>query len=757
MPMNRLFNAIVIIQITLMISSCANKSVFDLSEYQPQEGIQLTADDSVAEITWIGAHERLLTLEFAIESRQPVFRALRMQIEDGTWIPINHDFKPVFSVVSGVRRVTQQQTEPLVELGVPLTEDLLDSIKWDAFWDAPLYLSQDPPSKRQSSIPAAEPFANHPGLPRKLSEVNRASAQFNVQSCRIITDGARLQIVFDGLKLGIFDGYLQLDIIKNENLLRMMVVAKTNHPSAAFKYDAGLADISTDNNFKIVSRDLHKAWESHSFDVEVDKMHIKKTANRIIAAQFDKSALAFFPPPHSFYWARETEEVLGYNWFRKEHEGAFSMGIRQAELEENPEFHMNYALYSARPGKWQRMPMFIYIHSGDAKSALSEALKFTRMDRYKAIDGYKVMGHHYHVGLVNRLKDQEEGFLVNDISTMKKVGMDIYGVIDGVRDREGRHDRGEAYLRGLKMYYDAARLQSDEHFLVMPCDENSTGGRPPFLGGHYDIIPSKPIYWRPQRKEDEALYDDHPKYGRVYNCGEPDDLLEMARLENALIALPHPHSKGSTGFPYAIQDSAYYQHPNYFGLGYRWGMGIDASEVRLGEYRFLRLWDQTNNYLAKKGLAPKYAIAISEARSDKGTRGKPSTDDVYGMSPVNYLKIDKVPSIDDMSGIVNALKEGDYFISTGEILITGFELKQEGRKAKFVADLEWTFPLEFVELVWGDGDQIGREVFKTTDLPAFSQKRFALPFDAEAKSWVRFAAWDIAGNGALVNPFVLQQ
>jgi hypothetical protein len=30
--------------------------------------------------------------------------------------------------------------------------------------------------------------------------------------------------------------------------------------------------------------------------------------------------------------------------------------------------------------------------------------------------------------------------------------------------------------------------------------------------------------------------------------------------------------------------------------------------------------------------------------------------------------------------------------------------------------------------------------------------RFSIPFDATGQKWVRFAAWDSAGNGALVQP-----
>lgn len=32
---------------------------------------------------------------------------------------------------------------------------------------------------------------------------------------------------------------------------------------------------------------------------------------------------------------------------------------------------------------------------------------------------------------------------------------------------------------------------------------------------------------------------------------------------------------------------------------------------------------------------------------------------------------------------------------------------------------------------------------------------FRIPFDATGKKWVRFAAWDVAGNGALVQPIKL--
>ncbi len=123
------------------------------------------------------------------------------------------------------------------------------------------------------------------------------------------------------------------------------------------------------------------------------------------------------------------------------------------------------------------------------------------------------------------------------------------------------------------------------------------------------------------------------------------------------------------------------------------------------------------------------------------------------MSPVNYLHIDRLPTVDNMSPIIDAMKRGDYFVTSGEVLIPNYELKKgAGENYTIVADVEWTFPLAFVEVVWGDGAKTGRQIISATDLPPFGKKHFEIPFNAAGKKWVRFAAWDIATNGALAQP-----
>ena len=101
------------------------------------------------------------------------------------------------------------------------------------------------------------------------------------------------------------------------------------------------------------------------------------------------------------------------------------------------------------------------------------------------------------------------------------------------------------------------------------------------------------------------------------------------------------------------------------------------------------------------------------------------------------------------------MRQGDYFWSSGEVLIPSYSVQGAGSQRMIAAEVEWTFPLEFVEVVWGDGEKTDRQIIPATDLPAFGRHRFQIPFDARGKKWVRFAAWDAAGNGAMVQPVKL--
>jgi len=162
--------------------------------------------------------------------------------------------------------------------------------------------------------------------------------------------------------------------------------------------------------------------------------------------------------------------------------------------------------------------------------------------------------------------------------------------------------------------------------------------------------------------------------------------------------------------------------------------------------RCLDLLDEMNNW-----TGPKYMIAEGD------TYMKYPDDETFPQLVVNYVKLDRVPKFkEDWSPIVSAMRGGDYFVSSGEVLFRNWGIEGSGPRRTYTAEVEWTFPPEFAELVWGDGDKTGRQLIPATELTPFSSHKFRVPFDVAGKKWVRFAVWDSAGNGALTQPVHLK-
>ena len=189
------------------------------------------------------------------------------------------------------------------------------------------------------------------------------------------TNGARLEISFPGVQLGVFAGRLQYTVYKGANLIRQEVVAKTDERAVAYKYDAGLKGLSLDKGSRAVWRDIANTWQDYQFGGTKNEREVPLSAsNRLLMIERGAAGtIAAFPPPHTFFWAREVATNLGYVWYRKDSDASFSFGIRQAEKDpEFPQYAGNFALYSARPGTWQRMAVYFYASAdagrGDARS-----------------------------------------------------------------------------------------------------------------------------------------------------------------------------------------------------------------------------------------------------------------------------------------------------------------------------------------------------------------------------------------------------
>ena len=745
----------------------AQSPACDLGDYKTTTGLTAASEPGGVTVTWDGAKEgdsaEELRLRLTINGTTPTIRELAARPKGGAWSIVASNVTPEFRVVSGFRRMSSQQLAPLGGLGVEITPAIVDADKWDAFWDAPLNLNEPP--RTGGNPPPGAGIANQPGLPRKPEEITRATAIYQARSCAVKTNGARLEVAFPGVQLGVFTGQLQFTVYKGTNLIRQEVIARTDQPSVAYKYDAGLSGLTIQPGSRVAWRDSANSWQSYQFGGSKNdkEMALKTTSRLLIAEQGTSGSIAAFPPPHMFFWARELATNLGYNWYRKDSDGSFSFGIRQAEREEGTQYDANFALYSARPGTTQRMAVYLYVSGGTAAATSAAVMAFTHGDHYKGLAGYQVMNHHYHMDLGQRLL--QAGSLdteIPDLAALKALGINIVSQIDSVgTDGGGGGGGGGAAAGGAgrgaaaaprrptvleitAASVEGARRHSDKDFLVMPDQEFY--GSP--LGGHTDLLFSHPVYWIQGRTAGQPLVEADPKYGKVYHISSADDLMEMVKREDAMISMPHPRTKGSTGFPDAIRDQPFFSDPHYQGVGFRWGMGLDLSERRLCEYRCQALLDDMSNWVADRPIPPKYILAISEARYQS------PGDDIYASAPVSYVKLDPLPS--DPSAVIRTLMRGDYFVTSGEVLIPSYAIEGTGDQRTISADVEWTFPLEFVEVVWGDGQKTDRQIISATDLPAFSQHHFQIPFKATGKKWVRFAAWDSAGNGALVQPIKLK-
>ena len=739
-PTRRLLVSSLAVLATLAEAPAAAQSntaglVCDLSGYARRADTVARVSGDVLAVEWAGAEGERLSLRLVLRDGAPVIEELALMPDRGTeWVTVASGVSVELRIVEGLRRISNQQLAPLRGLGVEITPEVVDLYKWDVFWDAPLDLRTEVGG---GNPPPAEGVANQPGLPRSPDEVRRATVTYAASSCRVTTDGRRLRVAFPGLTLGSFSGELVFSVHEGTNLIRVEAVASTARPSVAYKYDVGLTGLELGESSRVHWRDVASQMQSYSLSGPVNDDPVAlSAANRIVVATTGTAAIAAFPPPHTFFWAREVEINVGNNWYRKDADGTFGFGVRQGEQEVVERYLANWSLYSAPPGTEQHMAAYFYPTLGDRADAFDAALAFTNGDVYRDLSGYQVMGSHYHTDLGRTLMASGSvDTRIPDFEVLRSAGIDIVGPVDRPRDA--------TQLEEMRWLFEGAARHSDETFVVMPQMENSN-----LLGGHWDLLFSHPVYYVDveERAPGTPLVSEHSDYGRVYNIGSVEDMLAMIEAEEMLVYMPHPRTKGSTGYPDAIRRTPQFLHDAYRGVGWRWGMGSDLSETRLSDKRVIPLLDDMNNWIARTALSPKYLLAITE------TYRKAPGDDVYANGPVSYLRLGELPPPGEYAPIIDVLERGDYFVTSGEVLIPSHSYEGSGADARVVASVEWTFPLDFVEVVFGDGEQTVSRRMSATDLPAFGAETFTIPFDATGQAWVRFAAWDSAGNGAMTMP-----
>src|SRR5262249_52946616 len=217
-------------------------------------------------------------------------------------------------------------------------------------------------------------------------EIRRANASFASASCSVKTDGGRVEVTFPGLTMGIFAGSLRFTVYHGTNLLRMDAVAKTDEPSVAYKYDAGLRGFATATLPRVTWHDTAGDKQQYRFGGVTNATIVPvKADSRVIVAEGRSGSVATFTPPHTFFFTREVDTNLGYVWYRKDADGRYGIGIRQADKEEVAQYVANFALYNAPPGTWQKMGVYFYASPAAAEPTRDAVMAFTHGDVFKPL------------------------------------------------------------------------------------------------------------------------------------------------------------------------------------------------------------------------------------------------------------------------------------------------------------------------------------------------------------------------------------
>jgi hypothetical protein len=191
----------------------------------------------------------------------------------------------------------------------------------------------------------------------------------------------------------------------------------------------------------------------------------------------------------------------------------------------------------------------------------------------------------------------------------------------------------------------------------------------------------------------------------------------MVNDEQAILWVAHPRTKSSHCTPTSTRTRTYFLSDRFIGDSWE-SLPVDLSEKRLCEVRCFGVNDDMSNWAPK----PKFMLAEGD------TYMKSPGDDTYPQLAVNYLKLDKVPAYNESwAPIVEGIHQGNFFGTTGEILFHDWGIEGSGAKSTYTADIEYTFPLDFAELVWSDGAKVDRQIIPLTDTTAFGTQDLPHP------------------------------
>ena len=565
---------------------------------------------------------------------------------------------------------------------------------------------------------------------------------------RVVSEGSRTTVIIGEASAGSFKGDFRLTFYRNSQIILAETVVATDETLRAILYDTGLSCASPDWSSMVWNDPLGSLKKKTvQANAPATPLAVK---GRALVAEGKVGSLAIFPAPHQYFYPLDFANNYGFAWqgsgYSKMPAG-FGFGIRQP-----PDGDKRWVpWFDAPAGTEHHLAVFYFVSPTNGEATLKAIAKHTREDRFAELPGHKTFTSHYHVehtlDFLRRQKEQQTHGVPRGLETpgfvtkFKETGVQIVHLAEfhhGWTPAQKTKDR----LPMLKtMHEECARL-SDKNFLLLPGEEPNV-----HLGGHWISFFPKPIYWILNRAKDEPFSEELPGFGTVYHVGSAADVLALMEKENGLMWTAHPRIKSSQDFPDDYRYEPFYKSDRFLGGGWK-AMPGNLSRDTLG-WRCLDLLDDMNQWGQRKQVLGE--VDVFEVQPDY---------ELYGHMNINYLKLDALPRFADGWGsILKTLRGGKYFTTTGEVLIPRFTVAGQdsgatvgATNATVEAQMEWTFPLAFAEIISGDGSTVTRQRIELSDTESFGTRTLRANVDLTGQKWVRFEVWDIAANGAFTQP-----
>jgi hypothetical protein len=682
---------IIIFSLFIFLSSCCKSyPLVNLSRFDRKGDAKVIVKGNTITVTWpVGktAHGRLL---LDLEKNKPLFRNLEITSQ-GTFKKVCQNVDPAFILTIGKR-------------------DLVSQNGWNIFFDK---------------------------VPNKPHQSYRVD--FDKQNASVTTSGSQTIVRISEMRSASFTGALEITFYNGSPLFNVAAVMSTNIDSTAILYDAGL--VSKNSSWNRIAWSDTKNQLQGALAKSSDTSKNLEVKYRTVIAESINGSLAVFPAPHQYFYPLDEAFNLKFVWYGSNYRKMireYGIGIRQ-DLYGDRRY---VPWFNAPPKTNQRLNFFCLLSAEKAGAALQEVKRFTHGDRYVPVAGYKTMSSHFHnefimsVVLAGKPIPDKPRF----VDVFKNSGVDIVHLGEF---HYTAHPKGpdETRLKELKALFDQCKRLSDKKFLLLPGEEPNE-----FFGGHWMNFFPKPVYWIMSGKPEMPFVTDDPKYGRVYRISNKDEMLKLLETEKGLAWTAHARTKGSTGFPDKYKEEAFFKSDRFMGAAWK-AIPADLSLPTLSK-RVLDLMDDMNNWGLKKHVIAEADLFSIEPENE-----------LYAHLNVNYLQLNKLPDFNTgWQPVLTAMEKGKFFSGTGEILLPSFSVNGKGAgetvaldasgKANILVDIDWTFPLNFVEIVFGDGKKVYRKRVNLNYTKAFGKHKFIFPVNLKNMKWLRLEVWDVAVNGA---------